>query len=87
LQDLPKGTKEGDYANWLVAPEDEESRLKRRFSYYEKTKMMLKATYGIRTPTEKTGIFHSIKSEGVGSETVSELIKGHLSRPIPIQFE
>jgi hypothetical protein len=92
LENLPKGGKLEDYDNWLTAPEDDVSCLKEQFKHYEETEDVLKTNYGVRTLTNDTGIFHYIKSEGVGEgsdyscQKVLELIQSHLSRPIPIKI-
>ena len=82
----------GRYSDWLTAPEDEGPYLKELFKTYEDTEDVLKTSYGVRTLTNDTGIFHYIQSEGVGegsgnsSEKVFSAIQGHLSRPIPIKI-
>lgn len=88
LLSLPQGSKPEDYDNWIVSPHDEELRLRKKFINYESTEEVLKLNYGVRTTTNDAGIFHKVKSEGLGSsEPVFELVQGLLYRPIPVKIE
>jgi adenylate kinase family enzyme len=96
LKKLPSNLSTKDVSSWIQAPEDQEEVVEARFKEYETAERDLRKVYGIRTPTNPTGIMHSIASSGVGEgqdgknesvERVWELVEGHLWRPIPVTLQ